>query len=188
MEIAQIRVNGTNCESMYLKRIPAGASGLKVRIDFDEHSWGSLKKTAVFRGCVTRDVLDPEGEVLVPAEVIAEPGENLYIGMYGVNADGNTVIPTVWANLGEILEAADPSGDESTDPVLPVWAQLQADCAQQREQIESNKNAIADLRQNSGVTAENIKAALGYIPADAEAVSALQMALVGVSDLIGGEV
>ena len=43
-----------------------------------------------------------------------------------MDADGNIAIPTLWENIGAILDAAAPSGDISTDPSLPVWAQIQA--------------------------------------------------------------
>ncbi len=46
--------------------------------------------------------------------------------MYGVDADGNLAIPTIWADLGFVRDSANPSGDITTDPSLPVWAQLQA--------------------------------------------------------------
>lgn len=36
------------------------------------------------------------------------------------------VIPTIWTELGLVHGAAAPSGDTSTDPSLPVWAQIQA--------------------------------------------------------------
>lgn len=48
------------------------------------------------------------------------------MGVYGVDIANNVVIPTIWAELGMIHSAADPSGDASSDPALPVWAQIQA--------------------------------------------------------------
>ena len=65
-------------------------------------------------------------EVIVPAEVVSRAGVNLYMGVYGVGADGRMVIPTIWTELGMIHGAAAPSGDASSDPSLPVWAQIQA--------------------------------------------------------------
>lgn len=57
---------------------------------------------------------------------IAKPNVALRLGVYGVDADGNIAIPTLWADLGNVRDAADPSGDTTTDPSLPVWAKLQA--------------------------------------------------------------
>ena len=48
------------------------------------------------------------------------------MGVYGVDAENHVAIPTIWAELGVIQGAATPSGDASTAPSLPVWAQIQA--------------------------------------------------------------
>ena len=61
---------------------------------------------------------------LSPAEVISHAGMNLYMG---VNAENNVVIPTIWTDFGMIRSAAAPSGDASSDPSLPVWAQIRTD-------------------------------------------------------------
>lgn len=89
-------------------------------------TWEGLTKTAVFRaGDVTRDVVNVGEIIPIPQEVLAEPTARLQFGLYGVDSEGVTVLPTVWVNLGQVLPGADPSGDESTDPTLPVWAQIQ---------------------------------------------------------------
>lgn len=51
-------------------------------------------------------------------------GNQLYVGIYGVSEDGARITPTIYAKGPKIKKGADPSGDESTDPTLPVWAQL----------------------------------------------------------------
>ena len=48
------------------------------------------------------------------------------MGVYGVDAENHVAIPTIWTELGVIQGAATPSGDASTAPSLPVWAQIQA--------------------------------------------------------------
>lgn len=48
------------------------------------------------------------------------------MGVYGVDAEDHVAIPTIWTELGVIQGAATPSGDASTAPSLPVWAQIQA--------------------------------------------------------------
>ena len=146
MEIAKVYVNRTTCEVSSLKPIPAGAIGLKILVDYDDIPWGALQKTAVFQGCVTRDILNVEKEIIIPAEVIANPCQHLYIGIYGVTSNGDLAIPTLWADLGRVKAAANPSEDESTDPTLPVWAQLQANTADLHAQMNSNKNAIEQLQ------------------------------------------
>lgn len=91
--------------------------------------WDDLTKTAVFTdGTVTVDVLQSHWQgnaVTIPAEVLTTAGRYVRVGVYGTGADG-VALPTIWAELGKVRPGADPSGDASTDPSLPVWAQLQA--------------------------------------------------------------
>lgn len=104
--------------------LTSGMVGKEVKLEFSS-DWDNLKKTAVFTaGSVTRDVVDVSNVVEIPAEVLAKPLQRLYVGVYGVSEDGKKVMPTIRAEGPKILPGANPSGDESTDSVLPVWAQL----------------------------------------------------------------
>ena len=91
--------------------------------------WDGLAKTAVFATeTVTVDVAEAawtDGVCEIPHEVLTTAGANVRVGLYGAGADG-TVLPTIWADLGLVRDGADPSGDASTDPTLPVWAQIAA--------------------------------------------------------------
>lgn len=126
MIIAEVKVAKTTCKTTPLVPIPKGVIGATVSIEYTDSVWDGLQKTVVFRSAVTKDVLDAGNEVVVPAEVVSRAGMNLYMGVYGVGADGRMVIPTIWTELGMIHGAAAPSGDASSDPSLPVWAQIQA--------------------------------------------------------------
>ena len=133
MIIAKIHVNGVQASVKECQRIPAGAVGLKLQIDYDGDAWAGLSKTVVFRGCVIKDVVDAGTEVTIPPEAIADCGNSLQVGIYGINSRGDLVIPTLWADLGRVYYAADPSGDETTEVTLPVWAQLQAEISTLKE-------------------------------------------------------
>lgn len=126
MKIAEVKVAKTTCETTRLVPIPKGIVGATVSIEYMDSAWDGLQKTVVFRSAVTKDVLAAGNEVVVPAEVVSRAGVNLYMGVYGVGADGRMVIPTIWTELGLVHGAAAPSGDASSDPSLPVWAQIQA--------------------------------------------------------------
>ena len=90
--------------------------------------WDNLRKTAVFSdGWRTVDVLESawvDGCTPIPHEVLQTAGRNVRVGVYGSDSTG-VALPTVWAELGRVRPAADPSGDTSTDPTAPVWSQLQ---------------------------------------------------------------
>lgn len=133
MIIAHIRVSGVTAVCKRRSQIPARLVGGKVVIEYADPVWAELNKTAVFRGAVTRDVLNIGELVEIPPEVLEKVGSDVYFGIEGRNADGTLVIPLIEAQLGKVLASTDPSGDESTDPSLPVWAQLE----QRVEQLEN---------------------------------------------------
>lgn len=127
MNIATIEVSGTYARIGRYVTIPAGIVGATVDFRFTDALWDGLQKTVVFRSNVTRDVLLNGTVAAIPHETVAKPGDTLYVGVYGVDADNNLVIPTLWTGIGGVRDAADPSGDPGTDPTLPIWAQLQKD-------------------------------------------------------------
>lgn len=119
--------------------------------------WDGLTKTAVFsNGKTTVDVLAASWDgdtVLVPHEVLAVPGRHARVGVYGADESG-VVLPTVWVSLGKIQPGADPSGDASADPALPVWAQLQKKIGDLDDLKTYNKGnlvaAINEARSSGG--------------------------------------
>lgn len=125
MLVAKIQVSGTCAKTIYAIPITAGMIGGKVEILYSDPVWDGLSKTVVFQGAGTKDVLTQDQLVTIPAEVIAQDHVRLKVGIYGTDAEGVLAIPTLWAELGTVQPGADPSGDITTDPSLPVWAQLQ---------------------------------------------------------------
>lgn len=119
--------------------------------------WDGLTKTAVFsNGKTTVDVLAANWDgdtVLVPHEVLAVPGRHARVGVYGADESG-VVLPTVWVSLGKVQPGADPSGDASADPSLPVWAQLQKQIGDLNDLRTYSKDnlvaAINEARQSGG--------------------------------------
>ena len=126
MIISKIKVGKTTIEVDCPKPIPKGIIGAQVQIEYTDPQWENLSKTVVFRGVETRAVLNPGETAVIPWETVVLAGRNLYIGIYGTDQGGNLAIPTLWAKLGEIVGAAEPTDDISTEPTLPAWAQLQA--------------------------------------------------------------
>ena len=148
MVIAKIYVDGVTVVVLETRQIPEGIQGAQIEVQYG-HEWNGLIKTAVLSGCVVKDVLNPGSVISVPAEVLAEYGHRVKVGFYGVDGDNIVAIPTLWADLGVIQRATDPSGDTTTDPGLPVWAQLQA--------------LIGDLSELSTNTKENLVRAVNEI-------------------------
>jgi len=114
-------VEGSMTESEVLT---SGMVGKEILLVFDQ-SWNSLTKTLVFRaGDITRVVLNPGTTAAIPTDVLKRPFCNLYVGVYGTDADGAIVIPTVMAEGPLIRYGADPVEDETAEE-LPVWKNLQ---------------------------------------------------------------
>lgn len=102
-------------------KITSGTVGLPVEFAFDSQ-WEYLRKITVFRaGNVIKSVENPS---TVPWEVLEKPGVWLSVGVYGINADGSVVIPTIWANVCGIDIGVNPDGDPTTDPTLPIWQEM----------------------------------------------------------------
>lgn len=78
--------------------------------------WEGLEKTAIFQaGCAESAAALTGGACTIPPEVLKAPGYFLMAGVCG-KAGETLVMPTVWANLGLILEgAAPPSGGGAPD-------------------------------------------------------------------------
>ena len=99
-----------------------GVNACLVKFRFSPE-WDGLEKTAVFRaGQDSRAVLPEEdGRCAVPWELLAQPGRRLFAGILGRRGEG-VVLPTVWADLGLILEGTDP-GMPSLPPTPELWRQ-----------------------------------------------------------------
>lgn len=122
------------------------AKAVTVEFVFSD-DWDGLTKTAVFsNGKTTVDVLAANWDgdtVPVPHEVLAVPGRHARVGVYGTDESG-VVLPTVWVSLGKVQPGADPSGDASADPSLPVWAQLQKQIGDLDDLQTYNKGNLVD--------------------------------------------
>lgn len=139
------------------ERFTSGMVGARIKFSFSSE-WAGLSKTAVFtNGDTTIDVLNVADEITIPHEVLAISGKKLKVGVYGytVGDNGNIeiAIPTVYADLGRVVKGADPSGDISIDPTLPVWAQIQG--------IIGNLNDLDTEAKNNLVAAINEAAQTG---------------------------
>lgn len=130
MLVARVSVSRAEIGVRRFGPITAGMVGARVEVEFDS-TWDDYTKTFVWsHNGVTIDDLGATGTI--PTEVLEKSGGMLTFGVYGTKDD--TVLPTLWAVIGGVHAGADPSGDESADPTLPVWAQLQEDVEQLRQE------------------------------------------------------
>lgn len=99
-----------------------GVNVYEVRFQFSE-DWDGLQKTAVFAaGEETYSVLLSEDACIIPWEALQTGGIWLKAGVYGTR-EGQVVLPTIWANVGQIFCGASPG--ETTQPPTPtVYEQI----------------------------------------------------------------
>ena len=171
----QITCKGNSAICTRAERLTSGMVGLQCEFIFDG-AWDGLAKTAVFTaGNEKRDVMLTGDTCTVPWEVLKTAGYQLVIGVYGTNAEGTLVIPTVYAMCGGIASGADPSGDESTDPTLPVWGQMQGMIGNLGNLATASKDnlvaAINEAAKSGGGSAAAYVLTLSTDEADAQANS-----------------
>lgn len=130
--------------------LTSGMAGAEIKFSFSE-DWDNLTKTAIFRaGDVANAVIGSQwtdNVCTIPHETLATAGEELRVGVYGVNSDKKVIIPTIWATVGVVRVGVDPSADESTDATLPVWAQVQ-ETAEGAEKTAEEAKETADHAEN----------------------------------------
>ena len=123
MILAEITVKGAQANASLEGVVTHGMVGALTRFTFDE-PWSDLRKSVVFRaGSDAYGVTDVEELVTIPWEILEKENCTLYAGVYGSNADGSLVIPTVWVSLGVIQPGTDPGADPTGVPTEPLWQQ-----------------------------------------------------------------
>lgn len=157
-----IEVTNNRASTKRGELLTKGQIGAQVQFVFNDH-WSDMKKTAVFKRCgKTIDVVDSEwnGDIVtVPPEITEEAGFLVHVGVYGVSEDSKRITPTLYAPLGAVALGAEPDGDPSTDPTLPVWAQLQGDIDKIKDELEdvSAKAVQSDWNQNDTEQPDYVK-------------------------------
>lgn len=123
--------------------LTAGMVGKKVCFEFSD-DWDGLTKTAVYMaGDVTRTESCTEGENEIPADVLAIPGNKLYVGIFGESSDGQLVIPTILAKGPVIQPGADPMKAPVGDHPVSAYDRLQAQIDEMKKRILAFEEADA---------------------------------------------
>lgn len=126
LNVTKAKMNATSYETL----TSGMANAVSVHFTFSS-DWDGLDKTAVFsNGAETVTLLESEWSgadtCVVPFEVLQKPFRTVNVGLVGTSGD-TVILPTVWCSIGRVRLGANAEGDPSTDPTLPVWAQLQSE-------------------------------------------------------------
>lgn len=135
------------------EKLTSGSIGVTINFVFSPE-WDGLLKTAVFdAGEAKIDVVLTSESCEIPPEVLACPGKQLSVGVFGELADKTLVIPTIYAEAGRIRPGASPSGISSAPPT-PSWPeQVQAIALEAKEAADSVRSA-ADAGEFNGPAGE----------------------------------
>lgn len=158
----EVTVTNNRASTKRGELLTEGQVGAKVHFSFNDH-WTNMKKTAVFKRCGKTIVLTDtewDGETApVPPEMTEKAGQLVHVGVYGVSEDGKQITPTLYAPLGVIAKGANPDGDPSTDPTLPVWAQIQRELTGVKKDLTdvAAKAVQADWSQNDPEQPDYVK-------------------------------
>ena len=148
MTSIKLIVNGSKARAEVDGVLASGSVGIPVTIEYDS-TWDGLTKHLV---CTNgkweptgkpRTMLNIDTAATVAHEVMIAD-HHLYLGVEGRSSDGSLLVPTVWADCGPIFPGADANADPSAQPTLPIWAQLQKDI-QQLKQDDLTQNQLAAL-------------------------------------------
>lgn len=121
MIICEVNKNHLNVRTKEL--LTAGSQNVNtVEFRFNA-AWDGLTKTATFKTSKkTISVLLGTNTTEIPWEVLADAGEILAVGVFGVSGE-TIVLPTVWGILGKVMDAAH-LGDEEKEPTPDVYQKI----------------------------------------------------------------
>lgn len=124
----------------------------EVKFEFSD-DWSDLVKTVTFRTVSdSRSViLNDEGECVIPWEVLKDSSPYLYVGLIG-NRDAEVVLPTIWADLGEVRNGTTP-GEDVTDPTPSVYEQVLSELGSRANNL-TVKDEKLQLRSGETVLSE----------------------------------
>ncbi len=123
-KIATVCVSGAKAVAIDVQPIPRGITGAVVEFIYDDDLWAGLTKKVSFRGTAATEKVCEGDTVPFPAEVAQREKACVSVGVTGVSADGEMVIPTLWADLGTVKASAYGNYPAPGEPVPPVWAQI----------------------------------------------------------------
>ena len=117
--------SGAAGEMTESEMLAAGMVGKQVQFSFSGE-WADLRKVAVYRaGSTIASTVDVQEVDTIPPQVLAEPLQRLYVGIYGISEDESVVTPTIFVEGPFIHISATPADDPDFDPENTFWIRLE---------------------------------------------------------------
>lgn len=97
-----------------------------ITFNFSEE-WDGLARIVVFRTPSDRIAIqlqDDQSVVAIPWECYRTVGDSIAVGVYGTNSDNEIVLPTIWAEIGRVVDGTTVFDAESPSPTENILATL----------------------------------------------------------------
>lgn len=172
--------SGAAGEMTQSEMLAAGMVGKQVQFQFSE-DWAALRKVAVYRaGSAIASTVDVQEVDTIPPQVLAEPLQRLYVGIYGISEDGTVVTPTVFVEGPFIHISATLADDPDFDPENTFWIRLEEAMGELTELATGEKSslvaAINELAAEKNADfLKNVTIQHGYDDASATHYTALRI-------------
>ena len=135
-KIATIHVSGTRAVAVDVNTITKGIAGAVVEFFYDDPLWDGLIKNVVFEGSDSAAVENAGNIVEFPAQVAMAENVPVRVSICGLGASGETIIPTLKADLGTVRPSAYGHFPPPAEHELPVWAQIQTGVAELTDRVD----------------------------------------------------
>lgn len=153
-----IEVNALKTQLTITEReqITSGSVNIyQIHFHFSSH-WDYLEKIAVFRTPETIiNVVVENDSAMIPWEVTTTPGLSIALGVYGIQSD-KIILPTIWVNLGTVVEGVfigDAESGDHTPDIYDILLQKLTDIDEKYQELID----MVDNIQNNTLTIEDVQ-------------------------------
>lgn len=119
-------VTGNSIEISGSGTLVVGSANANQVIFSFSAEWANLTRIAVFKSSINMVAVEvPSNQtVYIPWECCEEVDDVIYLGAYGLDADGNIRRPTTWAALGRVVDGVNIDSAGHSDPTKSIFIDL----------------------------------------------------------------
>lgn len=148
MITVQVKKNQISATKAKLEPMTSGSQNVYPVQFLFSAEWKYLEKVAVFATEMSKDgpgtsvynvLIDDDDRCFIPWEVNLAHSNHVYVGVYGT-MNGNVILPTVWADLGNVLLGV-TTGLDSEPPTPDIHDQILGKLAEIKTSVANYKTS-----------------------------------------------
>lgn len=148
MITVQVKKNQISATKAKLEPMTSGSQNVYPVQFLFSAEWKYLEKVAVFATEMGKDgpgtsvynvLIDDDDRCFIPWEVNLAHSSHVYVGVYGT-MNGNVILPTVWADLGNVLLGV-TTGLDSEPPTPDIHDQILGKLAELKTSVANYKTS-----------------------------------------------